>query len=260
MKETNPIQNPNPTSEAIRGSTPNDITEPENKKLLKSKWPKLLIVVITLALISLPAGIYFLNKNSATKAKPSPTSYQRQAPTQNLCPKDLKKCSNTASVERSGPNCEFRDCPGESTSPDGTKKLTLKSKDLEGSEQDCKLFLSDIQSGSEQMIFSEIGSPAMGCFGIDKNSWSSDGKYFYISLGGPDYVSIKIFKTDGSRFINGEKNIDMATLLKNKTGYYMDAGYKWNSSSTIYLKSLAANFQKGPTYIFNLEDLTFKTQ
>lgn len=76
MEETNPIQNPSP--EPSVSPAPEKSAEPKPKL---TKWVKILIVVVTLALISLPAGIYFLGKNTAPKTQNTPQAVAKPTPT-----------------------------------------------------------------------------------------------------------------------------------------------------------------------------------
>jgi len=149
-------------------------------------------------------------------------------------------------------------------SPDGTKNLIIKSKPIENSSYDCMLYLylADNQSQNEKMVYWGDGGTTNKCFTIDKNSWSPSGKYFYVSEGGPDYLNIRLFKTNGTAFVDepGGQNLDVLGLLKYKTGWEINQ-YYWNKNDTITLKTFKhTNSGSGPTiagpdYILNPETL-----
>src|SRR3989344_6103492 len=89
----------------------------------KSKWP--LVVIGLLLLLLIPLGGYFLyTQFGSSKAVPSPTP----TPSQTACAQDAKECPDGSFVSRTGPNCEFAECPKENETADWKTYTNSASK------------------------------------------------------------------------------------------------------------------------------------
>lgn len=72
----------------------------------------IIIVFIIVSFIIIGGGAVLLNLNSNKTTKPTLTPSLPQSPNLNsACPQDARLCPDGSSVGRTGPNCEFAQCP-----------------------------------------------------------------------------------------------------------------------------------------------------
>ena len=111
VESATPAQTPpTPTDQTVVSSPP-PIKKAPTKKL---KWV-LIIFALLLALLVPLGGFILLNQSENT---PTPTPTIAPVPTEQVsaCTLEVKLCPDgVTSVGRSGPNCEFEECPATSS-------------------------------------------------------------------------------------------------------------------------------------------------
>lgn len=101
---TSPSPTPTPPVQDTAQSAP-----PGEKKPNKLKW--ILIVLVLILALAIPVGGYLFMSQSNT---PEPTPTPAPEPTEQVsaCTLEVKLCPDgVTSVGRSGPSCEFEECP-----------------------------------------------------------------------------------------------------------------------------------------------------
>ncbi len=114
MEPVAPPENPNPKQipPASPPQTPNPTTPPSQippsngTKKHQKLWMIISIVIITLLLTTSIVAGFVIYKNLQEKTESTPE--------QTACTLEAKICPDGSSVGRTGPNCEFAECPTDS--------------------------------------------------------------------------------------------------------------------------------------------------
>lgn len=103
-------------------------------------------------------------------------------------------------------------------SPDGSKKVTLKSYTLNNGLTVYSVYTSDKNGLNKSPIFSKTLS--RGSIALPANSWSPDNKYLFIEdrEGIDNYL---VFKSSGLAFGDGEKYLNATLLFNTKVKNFM---------------------------------------
>ena len=98
-------------------------------------------------------------------------------------------------------------------SPDGSKKVILKSYALNNGSTVYSVYTSDGNGLNKSLIFSKTISK--GSIFLPGNSWSPDNKYLFIEdrEGADNYL---VFKSSGLAFADGEKYLNATSLFDTK--------------------------------------------
>ncbi len=99
-------------------------------------------------------------------------------------------------------------------SPDGSKKLTLKTQTRNDGSVIYSVFASDTNGRNSSLIFSKTISK--GSINLPANSWSPDNKYLFIKDSEGGDVDYLVFRADGKPFTEAQKYLDATSLFKSK--------------------------------------------
>lgn len=137
-------------------------------------------------------------------------------------------------------------------SPDGTKKVIMKTTQNTDNTKTYELLTSDENGANEQYIFTKIlnSSDSMT---IPFNTWSPDDKYFFIqgNIGGSKKVLV--FSAVGIPFSENEPYFEAVSLFAQKnTGNNFDEATGWASETLIILNTKKPDGSKGFSYWFEV--------
>jgi len=163
-------------------------------------------------------------------------------------------CANTPSRFPPPADSSYVKIDGYSTSPDGTKQITVKSANIEVTTVNGKLEVNGYNPWQKAVLTgTAISHPidlvnTPGAFtdnvGIKPTiAWSPDSRYFYTIKHGFKGDNITVFRTDGAKFSNGKCYLIGTSISSNSdhTDYGFDTPYsfdlmgdiKWLNNSQI---------------------------
>jgi len=160
-------------------------------------------------------------------------------------------CANTHSRFPPPSDGSYVKIDGYSTSPDGTKQITVKSANLEVTTINGKLEVNGYNPWQKAILTGTavshpielVNTPGSFMDNVGNNfiiSWSPDSRYFYTIKPAFKGNDIIVFRTDGAKFSTGKCYLDGANLPSN-TDYDLNSLYtfgdigdiKWLNNSLI---------------------------
>lgn len=267
------MENNNPNSENKPESTPSE-NQPKEKLQQRFPLPKILVAVILILVTLIAFGfiVYLMfgqnithenqifdNQETAIQI----SSSQRQVPSPNTCPNEIKKCKVYDEVRtRSGSNCLFSRCPEDPYfSPDKSRKIYIDYV-YNAEEKNwfpTKYHLANANGSNDIVFYEDDPDPLTNVGAIinedNENLWSPNGKYFllqyFIDGAGGRYL---IFKSDGTDFISGEQKINVDNKLFEEFKLYLKS-FSWTENSDALIETYDKQ-KDGPTLLYNLETNT----
>lgn len=134
-------------------------------------------------------------------------------------------------------------------SPDGTKKVLMKTTHNADGTLTYIVSTSDGSGNNEQQIYTTTlsGSESMH---IPFNTWSPDNRYFFIIKNDKD---VMVFRATGEVFANGEAYLDASDAFNARnTGYTLQEATGWASPTLIIINTTTSSNTKGPSYWFEV--------
>lgn len=162
------------------------------------------------------------------------------------------EAENTRTVITSVPNPVLKIDTATQISPDGTRKVVMKTTHNIDGTLDYNISVSDGAGANQNQIYKTTvkGSESMS---ILFNTWSPDDQYFIIAENAREGQSVFVFKASGALFANGEKYLDVTDLFsKQNTGNNFSEATGWASQTLIIVNTTTKDNTKGPSYWFEV--------
>lgn len=136
--------------------------------------------------------------NTPTQVQPIKNELAGNRPAQ-ACPQDTKKCPDGSYVSRTGPNCEFAACPGDSTNisnqPSNSEKFQIISRNPKGTLEGIN---SGVIENSSDIVKGSLGKISV-TFNKDVNEATLNNNTFYVLVGLDEKALGKITYDKNSR-------------------------------------------------------------
>lgn len=138
------------------------------------------------------------------------------------------------------------------SAPDGKIQLIMKTLLHTNGTKTYAFFTADATGNNQQLVFTN-DTKAAETMTIPANSWSPDGKYFFIEEDGAGWNDIFVMQASGENFSNGQKFFEIPTLFTAKKNDYT---YKevtgWASQTLLIVNTTKDDQSRGPSFWFVL--------
>lgn len=137
-------------------------------------------------------------------------------------------------------------------SPDGTKKVIMKTTQDRDGTKIYDFFVSDENVSNEKHIFTKT-LDSLSSMSIPFNTWSPDDKYFFIQGNISGSKNVLVFSAMGVPFAEKEPYLEAVNLFNQKnTGNNFDEATGWASETLIIINTKKQDNTKGQSYWFEI--------
>lgn len=144
----------------------------------------------------------------------------------------------------------------EMNAPDGKRMLSLSGlQAANGMEYLIKVI--DKETKVETIVFNET-LPSGVQLKIPFNTWSVNGKHFFLEANTAGVKNFWVFSADGKDIATGTKYFDMRPLFEaKKSAFTMKEATGWDSNTLITFSTIKEDGTAGPRYWFEIPSKAF---